>query len=197
MRSRTRAPSAMEVSSLKTSSGMKRSTRRLASSWRRKPVAFFNPFMVCACSSGLPMTLTKTLAWRRSPLTSTWVMLAKPTRGSLTRVRNSSLSSTAINSPSFSCLCVCGMDLQFSIGQSWLCSQHSYHRKPAGYNWPYLCSWVDALLYEGLDDIADLKCGEVFEHHTALVAPGDLAQIVLSTTQRGDCTLVDLLVFAS
>src|SRR6266496_468636 len=28
------------------------------------------------------MTLMKTLAWRRSPLTSTWVMLAKPTQGS-------------------------------------------------------------------------------------------------------------------
>src|SRR6266446_560999 len=67
--------------------------------------------MVAACSSSVPRTLTKILAWRRSPLTSTCVTLAKPTRGSLTRVRSKSLSSIAINSPSFSCLCGFGMHL--------------------------------------------------------------------------------------
>src|SRR5437016_1807055 len=40
-------------------------------------------------------------------------MLTNPTRGSFTRVRNKSLSSTAINSPSFSCRCGFGMNISF------------------------------------------------------------------------------------
>src|SRR6266446_7970489 len=79
--------------------------------------------MVAACSSSVPRTLTKILAWRRSPLTSTCVTLAKPTRGSLTRVRSKSLSSIAINSPSFSCLCGFGMHLFPSAYKGQMCKK--------------------------------------------------------------------------
>src|SRR5437588_10371934 len=95
-------------------------------------------------------------------------MLAKPTRGSLTRVRSSSLSSAVINSPSFSCLC--GFDI--------------------------LRSWFDALLVIRLDNITDLKFVEVFEDDTAFVAAGDLAHIVFAAPQRGDFAVKDALFLA-
>src|SRR5579875_2404813 len=136
---------------------------RPASSWRRKPVAFFRPRIVASRSSGLPMTLTKILAWRRSPLTSTWVMLAKPTRGSLTRVRSRSLTSTAICSPNFSCLCGFGIPL------------------PSKQRYGSLCSWFHFFLGKCLDHIADLEVGEVFEQDAAFVAAQHLAHIFLAT----------------
>src|SRR5260370_21285218 len=81
-------------------------------------------------------------------------MLAKPTRGSLTRGRSRSLSSAANNSPSFSCLCGFGICL--------------------------LRSWFDALLVIGLDQIAHLKVVEIFEDDAAFIAAGNLAPVVLA-----------------
>src|SRR5579864_4503922 len=92
-------------------------------------------------------------------------MLAKPTRGSLTRVRSRSLSSAANNSPSFSCLC--GFDIGF------------------------LRSWLDALFVVGFDQITHFKSVEVFENDAAFVATGDFAHIVFAAPQRSDFSVED------
>src|SRR5882724_166971 len=50
----------------------------------------------------------------------------------------------------------------------------------------------DAFLGESFDNIADLKCCEVFEHETTLVASLDLANIIFATTNRGKLAFKDL-----
>src|ERR1700682_4738691 len=97
-------------------------------------------------------------------------MLAKPTRGSLTRVRSRSLSSTANNSPSFSCLCGFGIRL--------------------------LRSWLDALLVIGFDQIAHFEGVEFFENDAAFVATGNFAHIVFAASQRSDFAIEDQLLVA-
>src|SRR6266496_2008037 len=139
------------------------------------------------------MTLTKTLAWRRSPLTSTCVMLANPTRGSFTRVRNKSLSSTAINSPSFSCRCGFGMNISF-VFKAPASDAPTIRRKgprpscivgaglapalvlraPALAPLHWLHTRLDAFLCVGLDNVALVELSEIIKHYATLIASGDL-----------------------
>src|SRR5581483_10847239 len=65
-RDRTSAPRAIEVSSLKLRNGTLRMSMRFLSSRCMKPLAASRAFMACFCSSGSPMTLTKTRALARS-----------------------------------------------------------------------------------------------------------------------------------
>ena len=58
--------------------------RRVPSSWRTNGIARRSAATVASRSAGWPMTLTQTLAWRRSGVVSTDVMVANPTRGSAT-----------------------------------------------------------------------------------------------------------------
>src|SRR5689334_2539243 len=97
-------------------------------------------------------------------------MLAKPTRGSLTRVRSRSLSSAANNSPSFSCLCGLG------IG--------------------FLRSCLDALFVVRFDQIAHFNAVEVFEDDATLVATGNFAHIILAAPQRSNFSIEDQLFAA-
>src|SRR5438876_556729 len=76
-------------SSSKRSSGVTRNGSSLASWARRKRAALVRPSSDFALSSSLPITLTRTRAYARSPDTSTAVTVTNPTRGSRTLpVRN-------------------------------------------------------------------------------------------------------------
>ena len=55
--------------------------RRLPSSWRTKPIDAWRARTVSVRSVLPPMTLTQTLAWRRSGDVSTSVIVANPIRG--------------------------------------------------------------------------------------------------------------------
>ena len=79
-----RSPVATAASYLKCSSGVNRICSAPAIWRRRKPVAAeLRPFWVSSSWAGSPMVEKKTVASRRSPLTSTPVMVMKPMRGSL------------------------------------------------------------------------------------------------------------------
>src|SRR5213079_343668 len=76
-------------SSSKRSSGVTRNGSSLASWARRKRAALVRPSSDFALSSSLPITLTRTRAYAKSPDTSTAVTVTNPTRGSRTLpVRN-------------------------------------------------------------------------------------------------------------
>src|SRR6266487_36084 len=156
--------------------------------------------MVTACSSPVPMTLTKILAWRRSPLTSTCVMLANPTRGSFTRVRSKSLSSAAISSPSFSCRCGFGMDLFPNSFISGSVNDPENHVSQLGDRkglpdnslaLVFLCTTLDTLLGIRFDSIAHFKIREIIEQDTTFIATGNLAHIISTPAQRGDFAIID------
>src|ERR1700674_488447 len=73
--------------------------KRRPSSWRITPLADTRPAMDAFFSSGLPSTLTRTRAWRRSGDMRTAVMLTKPIRGSLRSRRMIDMISSRTCSP--------------------------------------------------------------------------------------------------
>ena len=77
----TRVPRSTASSSRRCSSGM-RLRRSSPRRWRTKGIARPSARRAARRSSGWPMTETHTVAWRRSGVTSTCVMVTKPTRGS-------------------------------------------------------------------------------------------------------------------
>ena len=78
----TRVPRS-SVSSRRTwSSGIRLIRRRAPSSWRMNGIARPSAAIAASRSAGVPITLTQTLAWRRSGSVSTSVIVAKPIRGS-------------------------------------------------------------------------------------------------------------------
>src|SRR5690606_35594920 len=95
------APRLRRSSKWKCSCGTLRSFITLPSCRRRKLAALPRALSDCPTASepSAPMTVMKTLAWARSRLTSTAVMVTRPTRGSLTSRRISSASWRCIWSP--------------------------------------------------------------------------------------------------
>src|SRR6266550_6636563 len=122
-------------------------------------------------------------------------MLTNPTRGSFTRVCNKSLSSTAINSPSFSCRCGFGMNISFVFkGTRKGCPYYTTERAsyfvysrggacPALAPLHWLHTGLDALLCVGLDNVALFELSEIVKHYATLIAGGDLANIVSTASK--------------
>ena len=81
---RTRVPRSAVSSSRTCRSGMRLMRRRFPSSWRTNGIARPSAATVASRSAGWPMTLTQTLAWRRSGVVSTLVIVTNPIRGSAT-----------------------------------------------------------------------------------------------------------------
>ncbi len=80
----TRVPRSAVSSSWTCRSGIRLMRSVLPSSWRTNGIARPRAAIVAVRSAGCPMTLTHTLAWRRSRVVSTFVIVANPMRGSAT-----------------------------------------------------------------------------------------------------------------
>src|SRR5512146_1267010 len=155
-------------------SGASRSLSARPTRDRRWVAALARPSNVAARSVSEPITLTYTLAWRRSRVTSTPVTVTSPVmRGSLASSARNVATSSRMASATRS-----ARRFSFAMADSGRCRGLERPR--------YLFGAV------ALDHIADLDVVEVLHADTALEALADLPHVVLEPLERRDGAIENL-----